>query len=129
MESDDNETVELLRKLDRLITSESATVTDLLEQAVVASEIADEPWETWRDAGPLERMYREITVLMSTVNRLQAEISSQRRSSYENVTWTDNSSTTDMRTPWIDPLRNYPYGYQWDPNSKKAIKITSGTGT
>jgi hypothetical protein len=123
MAGDDKETVALLRKLDRLVTSKSATVSDLLEQAIVASEIADEPFDHWHDVGPLEIMYSELTILMSTVNRLQTEISGMRQSSYENVTWTNTNTT------WTDPLRNYPHGYQWDPISKTPIKITTGTGT
>ena len=126
MMADDKDAITLLRRLDKLIVSKSATVADLVEQAIVASEIADEPWETWRDAGPLERMYQEMQVLINTVSTLQADISSMRSSSYQNVTWTN---TTDGTQPWRDPLRNWPIGYDWDPISRTVIKTSSGTGT
>ena len=122
--ADDKDAITLLRRLDKLIVSKSATVADLVEQAIVASEIADEPWETWRDAGPLERMYQEMQVLINTVSTLQADISSMRSSSYQNVTWTNTSDGT-----WKDPLRHYPNSYNLDLISKTAIKTTTGTGT
>ena len=123
MMEDDKDVLTLLRRFDKLIVSKSTTVADLVEQAVVASEIADEPWETWRDAGPLERMYQEMRVLINTVSTLQADINSMRTSSYENVTWTNTSDGT-----WKDPLRHYPNSYL-DSISKTAIKTTTGTGT
>ena len=127
MMEDDKDVLTLLRRFDKLIVSKSTTVADLVEQAVVASEIADETWETWRDAGPLERMYQEMRVLINTVSTLQADINSMRTSSYENVTWTNTSDASDGT--WKDPLRHYPNSYNLDLISKTAIKTTTGTGT
>jgi len=121
---DEQDTLTLLRKFDKLIISKSATVADLIDQAIVASEIADEPGETWTDSGPLERMYQEMRVLINTVSTLQADINSMRTSSYENVTWTNTSDGT-----WKEPLRYYPNSYNLNLISKTAIKTTTGTGT
>jgi hypothetical protein len=119
---DEQDTLTLLRKFDKLIISKSATVADLIDQAIVASEIADEPSETWTDSGPLERMYRDLQMLFSEVNKIQAD-ARWKNNSYENVTWTDNTSGT-----WSDP--RYALSDQiWSQINKTAIKTSSGTGT
>ena len=126
MESDYHTILKSLRKLDRLITSNNTTVQDLLDQAYVAAEIADDDSEIWTDIGPLERMYSELQVMSKAILQLQSEINLKRDNSYENVTWTQSHTGTDQ---WIEPLRNYPSGYTWDPISRSAIKISRGTGT
>lgn len=117
MADNDQDTLTLLRKFDRMITSNNTTVADLIEQAVVASEIAD---ERLYDIGPLELMYTELRETKSQVETLTLLIKSYstygmgEQNPYQNITWSDNTSGW-TGSPQMDPTRNYPPGYVWNP--------------
>lgn len=118
--------MKLLRKLDRLIMSDSITVKDLMEQALVAAEITDESDDRYTDAGPLEAMARALTNLQIQVATMTAQRAAGIGESnpYENITWTaPNTSDYNQFSDWRDQ--------QWSGqgNYQKILKTTSGTGT
>lgn len=115
---DDDSLLELLRRIDRLFSSDNPTVTDLIEQALVASMVTDDDGLNY---GPVEMMYHELVRLRTDINQLRGEISNNRTGSY----WSDSTS----HDPYSDPTRNYPMGYRWNEFQQAVIKTTTGTGT
>jgi hypothetical protein len=115
--------LELLMKLDRLITSDDPTVMDALKSALVLVEVADEVKD---NDGPFMRMYSKIADLQYQIDFLNGKIAGMGESNpYQNVTWT-NTNTTAGAPYWNDPTRNYPPGYVWNP---LLGKVTSADGT
>jgi hypothetical protein len=118
--------IERLRTLDKLIMCRNETVKDLIEQAIVASEIVNESEERYLDIGPLELMYTEIKAMRVQIESLTKNSHGIGESNpYQNVTWTDNT-TGWTGSQWADPTRNYPSGYVWNP---LLGKVTSINGT
>lgn len=95
--------LESLRKLDRLITSNNATVADLLEQAMVAAEISnDTDSDMLIDNGPLVTMALTLMNLQKQMLTLMAQQNSAgigESNPYHGVTWTD--TTSGRVTPWF----------------------------
>ena len=122
--------LELLMKLDRLVTSDDPTVHDALKSALVLVEVSEEIKD---NDGPFMRMYSRIADLQHQIDMLLDMLQSSRSgmgesNPYQNVTWADNT-TGWTGSQWADPTRNYPHGYQWDHLTKSVIKTTTGTGT
>ena len=119
--------LELLMKLDRLISSDDPTVIDALKSALVLVEVADENKDKDND-GPFMRMYSKIADLQYQIDFLKGKIAGMGESNpYQGVTWTNTTSTADNY--WNDPTRNYPPGYVWDANSNKVVSVKTTTGT
>ena len=114
----------LLRKLDRLLTSNSVTVADLLEQAMVAAEITDEDADILFE-GPLSSMYNKLMYIQNQLDLLMASRNSGMGESnpYQNITWTDR--TYSMNNSLGESLSNIT----WNPITHMANKTTNGTGT
>jgi hypothetical protein len=102
-----------LRTLDRLITHKNDSVRDLVEQAMVLADIADESAESYADAGPLEIMYNELQTLRYQI----AELAVQKVPG-TGTYWNNNTSYFN------DPTRNYPAGWAWDPENVKVVPLT-----
>jgi hypothetical protein len=117
--------LELLMKLDKLVSSDDPTVQDALKSALVLVEVSDEIKD---NDGPFMRMYSKIADLQYQIDFLKGKINSMGESNpYQGVTWTNTNSTADNY--WNDPTRNYPAGYVWDANSNKVVSIKTTTGT
>jgi hypothetical protein len=118
--------IDKLRMLDKLILCNNETVKDLLEQAIVASEIVNESDKQYLDMGPLELMYTELKSVRTQVETLTMMMNknntyvSGETNPYQNVTWTDNTSGWGGN-PHMDPTRNYPPGYVWNPLMGKVV--------
>jgi len=115
--------LELLMKLDRLISSNDPTVIDALKSALVLVEVADEIKD---NDGPLMRMYSKIADLQHQIDIMKnSQAGFSESNPYQNVTWSDNTSGW-TGGQWSDPTRNYPSGYVWNP---LLGKVTSISGT
>ncbi len=119
----------LLRKLDRLITSDSVTVTDLLEQAMVAAEISDEDADILFE-GPLSSMYNKLLNMQHQLDYLIASRNSGMGESnpYQNITWTSDK-TYPMWKDGTGSLGESLSNITWNPISQMTNKTTNGTGT
>jgi hypothetical protein len=117
--------LDLLMKLDRLVTSEDPTVMDALKSALVLVEMAEDPPA---DTGPLMRMHRKLIDMQYQIDFLNGKLAGLAQTNpYQGVTWTDNTTGWPVNQ-WSDPTRNYPHGYKWDDISKSVIEVTSDTG-
>jgi hypothetical protein len=117
--------IELLMKLDRLVSSNDPTVMDALKSALVLVEVSE---ETKDNDGPFMRMYSKMADLQYQIDFLKGKIAGMGESNpYQGVTWTNTNSTADNY--WNDPTRNYPAGYLWDANSNRVVPIKTTTGT
>jgi hypothetical protein len=117
--------LELLMKLDKLVSSDDPTVQDALKSALVLVEVSDEIKDNY---GPFMRMYSKIADLQYQIDFLKGKVANMGESNpYQGVTWTNTNSTADNY--WNDPTRNYPAGYVWDANSNKVVSIKTTTGT
>jgi hypothetical protein len=118
--------IERLRTLDKMILCKNETVTDLLEQAIVASEIVNESEEKFLDIGPLELMYTEIKSMRAQIESLtKSSYDIGEGNPYQNVTWVDTTSGWSG-SPHMDPTRNYPPGHVWNPLLERVVS-TNGT--
>jgi hypothetical protein len=119
--------IDLLMKLDRLVSSDDPTVMDALKSALVLAEVSEETKDKDND-GPFMRMYSKISDLQYQIDFLKGKIAGMGESNpYQNVTWTNTNSTADNY--WNDPTRNYTAGYVWDAYSNRVVPIKTTTGT
>ena len=102
--------------MDKLFNHESATVKDLIDQAIVAAEIVNEESAD----GPLEQMFLELIDLRRAVEQMTYDINLNRSGDY----WRDSGS---IRTVWTNTTKTQ--GYVYDPITQTPIKVSSGTGT
>jgi hypothetical protein len=117
--------LELLMKLDKLVSSDDPTVQDALKSALVLVEVSNEDKD---NDGPFMRMYSKMADLQYQIDFLKGKITGMGESNpYQGVTWTNTNSTADNY--WNDPTRNYPAGYVWDANLNKVVSIKTTTGT
>ena len=115
MDGDYYSMIKQLRKIDRLFGSESTTVQDLLDQAIVAAEITDD----CDSEGVLEKMFVEMIEMRKMIEQMNYELSRTRSADY----W----GQYHTNTPWvINTTTNTTGDHRWiDPN---IIKTTRGTG-
>jgi hypothetical protein len=117
--------LELLMKLDKLVSSDDPTVQDALKSALVLVEVSNEDKD---NDGPFMRMYSKMADLQYQIDFLKGKMAGMGGSNpYQGVTWTNTNSTSDNY--WNDPTRNYPAGYVWDQNLNKVVSIKTTTGT
>lgn len=122
-DSVNNDTINQLRSLDRIMISLNPTVRDLLEQAMVAAAVSEDE-ETYHNIGPLETMYHEVRLLRSQM------VSQPSIGGYWQQSNTAVDNTADWYgNPYLNPLRNYPAGHAWDDHTKTVYKTSSGAGT
>ena len=96
--------IELLRKLDRLLTSDNPTVMDALKQALVLSDVAaEESDDSELDNGPLVTMYEELRRVKIELQYMRAKDQQPLGGDYR---WT-NTTGYDPNHPWFGTGTGY----------------------